>query len=65
MVLFTKLPCLLRADLDAILPVYNNDRRVSRCDSLLHLSDEVKIARGIKNIDLAVIPDDRSHRGID
>ena len=50
--LIAQLPCLFRADLDACLAVYNNDRRISHTDCFFYFTDKVKITRGIQDVDL-------------
>ena len=50
--LITQLPCLFRADLDACLTVYNDDRCVRHTDCFFYFADKVKVTRSVQDIDL-------------
>ena len=61
-VLLAKLPCLLRAHFHAGLTGHNNDRRICRGDSFLHLSHEIEESGRIQYVDLHAFPLDRNNR---
>ncbi len=63
--LLAELPCLLGADLDAVLAGDDDDRRIRDADSLLDLADEIEVAGRVKDVDLAFIPLYRYDRAAD
>ena len=65
-IFFTQIPCFFCTNFNSCLTVYNDDRRISRADSLFHLAYEIEIAWSIEKVDLdlslSAFVLDRNHR---
>ena len=57
------IPCKLRADLNACFCVDNNHSASGNAQRLLDLADKIKVAGGVEQIDLFLLPFDQCQRG--
>ncbi len=63
MIFLAEFPCFQRTDLHASFSGNNNDRCICSGNRFFDFSHKIKIAGGIQQIDLAVIPFDRDAGG--